>query len=413
MIPHRVSVDFSSLGSVVNFPFFPMTLFGTQMIVGVNYSVLSSQLDAEGKVVYEFLFVDRRRPTNVNTVKIEFKPQGEFPRIQPTQQYHLISVPGPRLTLLEPTVVTVIVSVQGKQSLLGDIQCRVVQPPPLLEDERRALQSRPDAAGSYAFVLQCSRCQSGLRAYAMLDESSALPADPVPMGIDRYRLSDTPDQWRCKCGNIDVPLQSLRLGMHDLFRRVEADPTTNGSELSFRRLYERGELRRLFVSYQNLIHSNPKEEDVQQFLEAHPLLWSFLSPKRIIEKPPILSRKKADFGIVTSRKILYLVEIEKPQTAVWTKSGGMSSEVQKGIDQIKDWAVVVGDHRLALLSELGLSPTDIHDIRYLLVAGLLADTSPDGIIRMKRNPVMTNSDFLFFDELGSMLFTLEDQLGAL
>jgi hypothetical protein len=200
--------------------------------------------------------------------------------------------------------------------------------------------------------------------------------------------------------------------MHDLFRRVEADPTTNGSELSFRRLYERGELRRLFVSYQNLIHSNPKEEDVQQFLEVHPLLWSFLSPKRIIEKPPILSRKKADFAIVTSRKILYLVEIEKPQTAVWTKSGGMSSEVQKGIDQLKDWAVVVGDHRLALLSELGLSPTDIHDIRYLLVAGLLAGTSPDGIIRMKRNPVMTNSDFLFFDELGSMLFTLEDQLGG-
>jgi hypothetical protein len=155
-----------------------------------------------------------------------------------------------------------------------------------------------------------------------------------------------------------------------------------------------------------------KEEDVQQFLEVHPLLWSFLSPKRIIEKPPILSRKKADFAIVTSRKILYLVEIEKPQTAVWTKSGGMSSEVQKGIDQLKDWAVVVGDHRLALLSELGLSPTDIHDIRYLLVAGLLAGTSPDGIIRMKRNPVMTNSDFLFFDELGSMLFTLEDQLGG-
>jgi hypothetical protein len=56
MIPHRVSVDLSSLSSVVNFPFFPMTLFGTQMIVGVNDSVLASQLDAEGKVVYEFLF---------------------------------------------------------------------------------------------------------------------------------------------------------------------------------------------------------------------------------------------------------------------------------------------------------------------------------------------------------------------
>jgi hypothetical protein len=413
MIPHRSSVDFSSLTSVVDFPFFPMTLFGTQLIVGANDSVLASQLDAAGEVTYEFIFIDQRRPTISHTVKMQCKSPGERPRIQATQQYQLMSVPVPRFALLEPTVVSVFVKVEGKQSLLGNISCRVVEPPPLLSEERRALQSRPNAAGTYAVVLQCPTCKSGLRVYAMLDESSPLPADPITSGTDKYRSSDLPERWQCKCGYVALPLQSLRKGMHDLFRRVEGDSKDNGSELSFRPLYQGGELRRLFVSYQNLIHSSPREEDVQQFFESNPLLWSFLSPERIIHKPAILTHKKADFAIVTSRKILYFVEIEKPQTTVWIKSGGMSSEVQKGIDQLRDWAVVVDDHRLTLLRELGLSSLEIHDIRYLLLAGLMTDTPPDGIIRMKRNPVMANGDFLFFDELGSMLFTLENQLGGI
>ena len=183
--------------------------------------------------------------------------------------------------------------------------------------------------------------------------------------------------------------------------------------MAFRRVYEIGQLASIAGEFQALIGSSPAEEQVQEFIEAHPVVWSFLSPIKILHKPPVLTKKKADFGVLTSHKILYLIEIEKPQTQLATKLTTTSAELQRGIDQIKDWGVVVGDHRHALLSELDLKDDDVHDIRYLLIAGTAHKTTKEALIKLKRSPLALNTQFMCFDELAAILFTLGGQLDDL
>jgi len=163
----------------------------------------------------------------------------------------------------------------------------------------------------YSVVVGCQKCGEKVRYYDTID-----PRDRVSSHSDASEptvyIMDAPEHWRCRCGTVDIPLTYLKRGMHDLFRWP--DPPIGYAGLSFRPMYERGQLRQVFFDFQQLIAGSPAEEDVQKFLEEHPVLWAFLSPALILHKPAILTHKKADFAILTSNKVLYLVEIEKPQT---------------------------------------------------------------------------------------------------
>jgi hypothetical protein len=75
--------------------------------------------------------------------------------------------------------------------------------------------------------------------------------------------------------------------------------------------------------------------------------------------------------------VLILVEIKKPQIKLGMKAEALRSGFQKGLKQIYDWSVVVGDHRVAVLNELGLTNEEVHEIRFLRVAGLARQTSSE------------------------------------
>ena len=132
-----------------------------------------------------------------------------------------------------------------------------------------------------------------------------------------------------------------------------------------------------------------------------PVFWGFLSPRKILHKPAVLTKKQADFGILTTTKILYLIEIEKPTTRLLTKTGRISADIQKGADQIRDWDQVVTEHRGALLTELGLDPSTVHDIRYVLVGGLSTTLDSAGLRKLRREPFGPKIDFYCFDELAA------------
>jgi hypothetical protein len=108
--------------------------------------------------------------------------------------------------------------------------------------------------------------------------------------------------------------------------------------------------------------------------------------------------------------VLILVQIEKPQPKLVTKDGALRSEFQKGRKQIYDWSVVVSDHRVAFLNELGLKNEEVHDMRFLLVAGLARQTSSEALIILRRNPPGLNTQFLCFDELAGYLLLLGGHL---
>jgi hypothetical protein len=180
--------------------------------------------------------------------------------------------------------------------------------------------------------------------------------------------------------------------------------------MHFTPLYEAGRIQDIIAEFEQLIEHATEEEPVQKYLEEHPVLWAFLSPVKILHKPAVLTKKKADFGILTSQKLLYLVEIEKPTTRLTNQDGAISGEIQRGANQIRDWQLVVGDHRLALLAELGLKESEVHEIRYLLIGGLARRTTATGLTKIRRSPFALNTDFYCFDELGSFLHTLAGEL---
>jgi hypothetical protein len=80
---------------------------------------------------------------------------------------------------------------------------------------------------------------------------------------------------------------------------------------------------------------------------------------------------------------LYFIEIEKPATRLVIRNGRISASLQAGLDQIRDWQFEVEKDRHAVLDGLGLIQRDIHDIRYILIAGMTNKTSSTGVKKIK------------------------------
>ena len=95
-------------------------------------------------------------------------------------------------------------------------------------------------------------------------------------------------------------------------------------------LYEAGRIQAVIAEYEQLIETATDEETVQKYLEENPIFWAFLAPTKILHKPAVLTKKRADFGILTSQRILFLVEIEKPATRLTNQDGSISAEIQQG-----------------------------------------------------------------------------------
>ena len=100
--------------------------------------------------------------------------------------------------------------------------------------------------------------------------------------------------------------------------------------------------------------------------------------------------------------ILYFVEIEKPKTILIKSDGGVHSQLQVGIDQIRNWRIEIDKRREAILDSLGLEQKNVHDIRFIVIAGLAQKTGAAGIEKIRK--MKTDADFIFcFDELASFL----------
>jgi hypothetical protein len=318
----------------------------------------------------------------------------------------LLPMPAPPLSVFRPCNVLVEVELNGERYRRGEFTCGFMPPPPLTDEERRAIASRPGAATSVVYDFECNTCRSKAQYYSQLNPLDMRPADLPTSAVP---LHAAPSAWLCACGQSSVDLSYLKQGLHDVFRHIR--PGTSGTPLMhYTPLYEAGRIQDIVAEYEQLIESVTEEEAVQKYLEDQPVLWAFLSPAKILHKPAVLTKKKADFGILTSHKILYLVEIEKPITGLINRDGSISAEIQKGANQIRDWQGVITDHRLALLSELGLTAGEVQGIRYLLIGGLARRTSATGLTKLRRTPFAPNTDFYCFDELASFLHTLAAEL---
>ena len=137
--------------------------------------------------------------------------------------------------------------------------------------------------------------------------------------------------------------------------------------------------------------------------DINPIFWNFLAPHRIWIKPPILTKYKADFAVLSRMRVLYFIEIEKPNTTLIKKSdGGIHSKLNTALTQVRSWRLEIEKRREAVLDALHLTQKDVHDIKFIVIAGMAIKTSTVELEILRK--MKTDADFIFcFDELASFL----------
>lgn len=425
--------DLLGLTTIIFFPYFPQRLTGLQCVMGLNLNAINS---ADG-FSYRLLLTDTSQPTNQawTDQNLSLMPQNTAPQVSrrfaipptspetgPTnfgwgsihipenqKSMELVPVPAPPLIIMRPCTVRVEAEFNGKRYHSGEFICGFAPPQPLSDEERRAIASRPGAAKSIGFYVGCKTCKNEIRLHSLLNPLMPAPQD---LSANSIPIEHAPSNWSCECGKTSLELTYLKEGLHDLFRHGQPKLSEEVG-MQFTPLYEAGRVQDLIAEYEQLIETATDEETIQKYLEDNPLLWAFLAPVKIMHKPSVLTKKKADFGILTGQKILFLIEIEKPTTRLANQDGSISAEIQRGANQIRDWQLVISDHKLALLSELGLKDSEVQEIRYLLIGGLARRSSAIGLTKIRRSPFTPNTEFYCFDELSSFLYSLGSELRRL
>ena len=413
-----VSQDFYGVGSIILLPFYPQNLKGIFLLIGLPLNNTPKNMD--------IIIINRNKPEQkawINGITFQyesvegfvqaggyskpyFKEYGENKcteikgimgrrlLIDNRDCYSLITIPCPPLFVTEPTEIDVVCKIEGIEYIIGRFDCVFCPTPEISEEEKQAIMSRPGARDTLIIVLSCTKCNDKVRFYLSLKDSTASHniKDAIP-------IKEAGENWICKCQATKTPLLYFKKGMHELFRRMSL---LNKEEITAVPMYTKGAIAAILQEYHNLLERNAdSEEAIQKYLEDTPILWNFLAPLQIFKKPPILTQYKADFAILNRSNILYFIEIEKPNTMLIKKKIGISAELQTGLDQLENWRVLINKHRMAVLEMLNLSNNDVHDIRYILIAGMANKTATKGL-EMLRSRKAEISIFCF-DELASFL----------
>jgi hypothetical protein len=93
---------------------------------------------------------------------------------------------------------------------------------------------------------------------------------------------------------------------------------------------------RVIANFKNLISKSEREEEYQQFLTEHPEILDPLAAQ-VISKQKLGIDHITDFVIKRLDNKYVLVEIEKPQDPIFTKSGNFSAKFTHALGQILDF----------------------------------------------------------------------------
>lgn len=291
-------------------------------------------------------------------------------------------------TIAEPGSYELIASYGGRDYRLGEIVFVVPEIPPLSAERIAGLRAQPGAAKRVIHVLGCKKCDARIRTYAGLSRDAATEET----GSVWYE--DLPDYFKCHCGATNLPLLYIRRNLHALL-----DQRFRPEDESAVQAYNREALHRTHKAFSALLDKDGSEEDIQRFLAANPILLHFLAPESILIKTPILARYRTDFTLVTTKRELLLVEIERPGTRLLRKDGGRSSELQHAADQVRDWLHVVDEHRIAVLTEIGIPPTRIGSVRGVVIAGREEPYDDDSLRKIKAAELSSRVSLFTYDDV--------------
>lgn len=291
--------------------------------------------------------------------------------------------------IMEPGKYEVYLKIGSNDHFLGETQFAFATPAPLSPDDTVALKSDPLSVKLVRMELSCKSCKDRLRVYAGLDRNPKLEDE----GWQWHRSLGP--EFVCSCGKTKFPLVYLREGLSGALVRSTQPLTSNAVDLL--RTYEVSALEEACREFAGLLDRSSSEEEVQNFLESHPVFWHSFAPVKLMFKKPILSKYVTDFVILNERKELMLVEIEKPGTPLIKDDGAMRHELQHAMAQANNWLQQLGEHRAAGLDCIGLKMDDVVRVKALVVAG--RTPKDPALNRRLRFLEMNDITFLTFDDL--------------
>lgn len=411
--PHTWKHNMLGLRSIILFHIFPTSLQGFQMVLAV-YNPSDFQparirmLDPSGD---ELFFVDIGFETDANLDNLKDKG-GIGPYFvhtaYPTWMPFVWSMQNVSALIKLPGYYKVVLTRDGKDIPLGCLNIGHVQAPPLTEDRIAAIRSNPRAAKRMRFVIKCNECNDEIVSYAGLERNK----EEEQAGAVWY--TELPTAFRCKCGKNDIQLNYLRTNLHALLGQtvIEDEEPTSPEPLSYVRLYEESALELICSQFDELLSREPAESDIQRFIRENPILLHRFSPARVFYEVPILTKHRADIVILTTNHDLLLIELEKAQTRLLKKDGGMASPMRHAFDQIRDWLHVTENHKLAVLDCMDLTSDSVGAIRGAVILGRDADY-PSEHLRRLRWEDYGKTTFYTYDDILRDLTLLRKEMGGL
>jgi hypothetical protein len=293
------------------------------------------------------------------------------------------------LLILKPGTLRAVLKVNGQEQFLGYFHLLHASVPPYSTDQIAALKTDPLARRLMRIAYSCKECGSQLRVYAGLEKNKQQEEEGWTW------FADLGEDFRCNCGKLTFSVDYLRTGLHGMLsRNLTPDDQSFGS---FLRLYETTKLEEDCRLFKSLMEKGGPEQEIQDFLEAHPVFFARFSAHRLIPKPRIQNKYVADFAILNQRKELLLIEIEKSHTKLLTKDRRITAELQHAITQVTDWIQEVNDHKSAVLSTLRMEIREVAVVRGIVIAGRTPSDDEDA--RSLRRAFSGDVEFYTYDDL--------------
>lgn len=262
--------------------------------------------------------------------------------------------------------------------------------PPYTPEQINAIKSDPLARKFVRLQYSCKSCPDQFKAYAGVERSESLEQQGFQWNLDIQQ-----ETFVCSCGNTFLSLLSIKMGLHGLLQR-NIDPQTS-QKFSSVRLYEQTTLEQFCRELLALIDAPSKEEELQNFLESHPVFFHIFVPKKILFKPRILTKHVADFAVLNTRDELLLIEIERPGIPLLKRDGDITAGLGHALFQVRTWMQDVNDHRAAILDAWDIEIREVARVRGVVVAG--RRPKDEKMLRLLRSVSSTDTELFTYDDL--------------
>jgi hypothetical protein len=406
--PKFGKIDLYGLCNLIPCAFFPTTLQGFEFFFAVSGVHLLTDLEFRihlpgGGGYLSFPVVITRKEQNEPGTEssvalpetIELSPDWALLVVHHKEDAGLVIRPG----RCRVTFVT-----GGEEHTAGWLALEHVPPPPLTQDRVDAILSNPAGVRTAQMKFQCNHCHDSMAVYTGLERNG----DYERQGCVWYK--ELPDAFSCGCGKLRMDLTLLREHYHDVLGQVPK----LGGKLDNTQRYQESKIESVCTAFAKLVSSDPQEEVVQQFIQNNTILLTVFGPKRIFFKPPLLTKHKADIGILNHKKELLLIELERPSLQLLKQGGGVCAELNKPLQQVNDWLHLAEEQRVAVLSCIGnLNLADVSRVRGVIVAGTDKGYDPEQLRHFKWMNFGSEITVFTYDELISYVVSLVRSVGNL